>query len=529
MKLRAKQIIQRYSRAFSKKGNWDNRYEEVFKYIMPERDNFYHDNNPKKNYSQGESKRPHLYTSTGEQAGDVFVNRIQSILTPIGKDWVGLQVSSNFPDSDERNRELDAMADLINSHKSASNFDAVISEFYYDLIAGTACLLVTEGTYNNPLNFKVIPINELCIDEGVDGKVDYVWRKFSLSREVAKYQWAELNDMEVSEEDREKEKEITLLECTYKDYEKDIYFYVVIDVEKEKIIVEREYKTNPFIVLRWTKCSGEVYGRGLGMKALNDVKSLNKITEYSLRALAFSIPTLLAQQDASFDADDFDLTPGALNVVPSTATSNPSVMPLQINPSHDITAYNVDLLKQEIKKTMLDNQVPPDANVRTATEIIQRVQDHNINISSVFGRLIMEFLVPIIKRMIEVLKSFKYIREDFEVEMIDGYSMKIKIQTPLATQQSQGEVMNIVNAASMLASFDPTGQVLGKVMKLDTLLPYLLETMGVPNRFINSDEEIKQIEEAVQKANREREIQQIQDDVASETAKAQGKEDAKQV
>lgn len=520
MKYNANQLLDKYTKAKGYKGVWDTKYDEVFDLTMPDRNNFYNNNNPKHNPSQAEDKRPNLYTSTGEQAADRFVNRIQSLLTPIGANWIGLEAAAESENSDAINEQLDRISLIANTFKAGSNFDANISEFYYDLVAGTACLLVMEGDEKNPLNFKPIPINEIVIEEGVDGEVANVYRCFSMRKEIVKHQWVELNDMEIGDNSHDKEKTMELVECTYKDYDTGIFHYKVIDKKEKKFLVEREYRTNPFVVLRWSKCPGEIYGRGLGWKVKNDLKTLNLAVEYSLRALAFSIPTLLAQQDATVDYDDFLFEPGAINPVPSTANNNPSVTPLQMPLNVDIQQYNIDNLKMEIKKNMLDNTLPPDASApRTATEIAQRAQELNVDITSVFGRLISDFLMPCVKRIIDILQKYGYVSEEFDLSQIDGLGFKIKINTSLAKQQTQGEVMGILNAVSMIAQFDPSGQVMQQGLKLNELLAYTLDQMGVPNRFINSPEEMKVIAQQMAKAMREQQEQALQDEVAVEGAK----------
>jgi hypothetical protein len=520
MKYNATQLLSKYDKAKSNKNIWDNKYDEIFDLTMPDRNNFYNNNNPRYNPAQGEDKRPTLYTSTGEQSADRFVNRIQSLLTPIGANWIGLEAAAESEDADAINEQLDKISLIANTFKAGSNFDANIAEFYYDLVAGTACLLVIEGDEGNPLNFKPIPINEIVIEEGVDGEVANVYRCFSMRKEIVKYQWVELNNMELADNPHDKEKTMELVECTYKDYETGIYHYKVIDKKEKKYLVEREYKTNPFIVLRWSKCAGEVYGRGLGWKVKNDLKTLNLAVEYSLRALAFSIPTLLAQQDASVDYDDFLLEPGAINPVPSTANNNPSVVPLQMPLNADIQQYNIDTLKMDIKKNMLDNTLPPDAAApRTATEIAQRAQELNVDITSVFGRLISDFLRPCVKRIIDILQKFGYISQEFDVDQIDGLGFKIKINTPLAKQQTQGEVMGILNAVSMMMQFDPTGQTIQQGVKMAELLSYTLDQMGVPNRFINSPEEMQAVAKQMAESMRAQQEQAMQDEVAMEGAK----------
>jgi len=520
MKYNAIQILSKFDKCKSNKSTWDDKYREIFELVMPDRDNFYET-------SPAEDKRINLYTSTGEQSADRFVNRIQSLLTPIGSNWIGLETASQGENADEQNEELDKISEIANVFKDSSNFDAVIPEMYYDLFAGTACLLILDGGERNPLNFKPIPINEFCIEEGVDGEVANVYREFSMRRELVQFQWVELEGKEQPSE-QGKDEMVELIECTYKDYDTGLYQYRVIDRKEKRAIVEREYKTNPFVVIRWSKCAGEVYGRGLGWKVKHDLQTLNLATDYALKSAQFSIPTFLAQQDATIDYDDFLLEPGAINPVPSTANNNPSIVPLQMPLNADIQQFNIDTLKMEIKKSTLDNTLPPEAGPpKTATEIASRMQELNIDITSVFGRLISDFQRPVVKRIIDILQKYGYISPDFNIDNIDGFGFKIKINTPLAKQQTQGEVQSIINAVSVMAQFDPSGQIVTQTLKLDELLSYTMDQMGVPNRFINSPKEIEQNRIQQAKAQNAAKEQAMEDEVAMDNAKEQGKADAK--
>lgn len=521
MKYNAVHLLQKFEKSKGHKHTWDDKYREIFDLVMPDRDNFYET-------SPADDKRIGLYTSTGEQSADRFVNRIQSLLTPIGANWIGLEAATQSENAEETNTELDKISEIANTFKDASNFDAIISEFYYDLVAGTACLLVLDGGERNPLNFKPIPINEFSIEEGVDGEVANVYREFSIRRELLQYQWVELENSEFKSSEHDLDPMIELVECTYKDYETGKFEYRVIDKKENRFLVQRQYNTNPFIVLRWSKCAGEIYGRGLGWKVKHDLKTLNLATDYALKSVQFSVPTFLAQQDATIDYDDFLLEPGAINPVPSTANNNPSIVPLQMPLNADIQQFNIDTLKMEVKKTMLDNTLPPEAGPpKTATEIASRMQELNIDITSVFGRLISDFQRPVVKRIIDILQKYGYISEDFDIGNIDGFGFKIKINTPLAKQQTQGEVQAIIGAVSAMAQLDPTGQIIGQTLKLDELLSYTMDQMGVPNRFINSPKEIEAKRTEMAKAQAQAEANAVQTDVAASNAKEQGKADAK--
>lgn len=487
MKKTAEQIIQSFDGTLAEKRKWEYLYKDVYKYMMPSREF---------DKTTGFDAHEEIYSSVGEQSADKFVQRVQSILTPVGMDWInfeaGYMIDKQVEDTTPINKELAKVAEICNIMKNTSNFDTVATEFYYDLIAGTSCLLVLEGTKNSPLRFVAVPMKEFSIEEGIFGEVGAVYRAFKIKRSLVKKQWRDAR-FEVDDDDVKGSpcETIDLIESCYVDYDYDLWHYTVIERATQKIIVDRTYKSNPFIILRWTKCAGEVYGRGLGLKSIKDVKTLNLITEYSLRALAFTIPVFLAQQDAAYSPEDFTLKPGAINMVPSTSTANPSITQLGVNVTHDITAYATEKMTMDIKKNMMDTTLPDDPKRGlTATEIEERARELQGNLNNSFGRILNEFMYPLAKRIIEVLQSFGYIDRSLDVRSFNGFGYKIVITTALANQQSQTEIAQIVNALQLLFSFDPSGQLGNKVVDIEGLTPYLMEKMGVNKKFLRSKDEI---------------------------------------
>ena len=499
MKKTAAQILLSYDSTQAEKHKWECLYKDVFEYMMPSRDY---------DHSTGFDAHERIFSSVGEQSADKFVQRIQSIVTPVGMDWInfeaGYLMDKQVEDTTPINRELAKVAEICNIMKNTSNFDVVATEFYYDLVAGTACLLVLEGTADNPLRFVAIPIKELSLEEGIFGEIGAVYRCFKLKRSLVKKQWRDAKLDEVSENDmlNKPDETIDLIESCYIDYDENVWRYTVIERAEKKIIVDRTYKANPFIVLRWTKCAGETYGRGLGLKTIKDVKTLNLITEYSLRALAFTIPVFLAQQDAAYSPDDFVLEPGAINIVPSTSSANPSIVQLGVNVTHDITAYATEKMTMDIKKNMMDNTLPNDPKRGlTATEIEERARELQGSLNNSFGRILNEFMYPLIKRIMEVLQSFGYVGNELDVRQFNGFGYKIVVTTALANQQSQTEVSQIVNAMQLLFQFDPEGQFAGKVIDLEAVAPYLMEKMGMNKKFLRGKEEIIAMQQQAAQAN----------------------------
>lgn len=524
MKYDSKQLVKKYENANTIKSTWDTQYRSVFEYCMPARDGYQKAQGSEKIDPNFQDRRANLYSSTGEQCANEFVNTMQEVLCPPQAKWIDLEAGYKFKEEDRKevNKELSKLADVANEYKNCSNFDMAFSEFCYDVFAGTGCLSVLAGTPYNSLQFRAIPLREYCIEEGGNGEVVAVYRKYAMTKEQIGSQWRELSKKNWTKED--KEKDIELLECTYYDYDSDEWIYEVINFSAQETLVNKRFKTSPFIVLRWNKCAGEPYGRGVGLTALNDIKTLNLIKEYSLRNLAFNIPPLLVKEDAMLDVEGLELTPFSLNVVPDTQNS---IVPLQINTNQNVEQFKVQELQMDIKRATYANTLPNEGNRQlTATEVNARAIELRKNLNGVFGRILSEFQIPLVRRIIDVLISIKKISDQFEVRNINGFIYRVKINSPISRQLKAQEAQSIATSAQMLIALDPSGQALMSILKVPEAASYMLELLGVPGKFINQPEEIKAEQQKMAESQAIAQQNAIKMDVEAENAKAMGKAQA---
>lgn len=519
------EIVKKYGQASAVKATWDAIYRQVFEYCMPSRDGF---SKPTTNNRQSEDytdpDRENQYSSLGEQCADEFVNTMQELLCPPQGNWISLEAGTKFEVQKRKtvNKELAKVCEIANEHKNNSTFDVAFSEFCYDLFAGTACMLLLPDTALNPISYQAIALKEYCIVEGRNGEVRGVFRSFSMKKELAKYQWPELKSMKLGKTDQEKD--MNFIECTWYDYDTQIFFYSVVDKEKQTILVERKYKTNPFIVLRWNKAAGEAYGRGPGIKILNDLKTLNLVKEYSLRNFAFNIPPLLVEADAAIDTDAFNLTPFALNVVPNVD----GVKPLTLSANYDIESYKISDLTQDIKRGAYCSSLPNEKiGEMTATEANMRKADLRRGMNSVYGRIISEFQIPLVRRMFNILIDTKYVRAQFDVGKIDGLMFKVKVNTPLAKQLGLNDAQSIIGAVSLISNLDPSGVLLKSMLDTNPMAAYLLGLLGVPDKFIKEPEDATAEQEAIMDSTARSQQAAVQQDVDAQVAIAEGKEQAK--
>jgi len=79
-----------------------------------------------------------------------------------------------------------------------------------------------------------------------------------------------------------------LIEATVFDPKRGDFCYHVIHKESKQELVYRRLKTSPWVVSRYMKVAGEIYGRGPLITALPDIKTLNKVKELVLKECIFS-------------------------------------------------------------------------------------------------------------------------------------------------------------------------------------------------------------------------------------------------
>lgn len=519
MKKTTEEIIKRYGIAQEEHSRFKSIYEDVFTYGMPGRYQ-----NIKDVDVNGQKNRELIFSSVFEQSCDEFVQRFQSLVCPVNSDWVDFEAGYMYDKDNnnvsEVNKELSKVANILNVYKSTSNYDTAFTEASYDLIAGTACLCLLEGTPDNPFAFSVIPFVDLAMEEGIDGQIEAYYRKLKIKNHLVEQQW---QGAKYTFEKGKEEDMAELLECTYYDYDIKRWRYVVIDKVQKTFVVERVYKCSPFIDLRWTKCAGETYGRGPGLKVIADVKTLNKIKEYSLRALSFSVPTFTCTMDEGYDPKKFMLQPGAINPVPSNLTTNPTIRQLDVNPMPELGNYNAQQLEMDIKRAMFASTIPNDPNPKmTATEVAQRVSELDNSLNNGFGRLL-SFLYRLSRRMIEVCQKFGFISPELDVLAFNGYGFKVKVNTQLANQQTKKEVSDILQSMQVMAQFDPEMRFASKVINMQELIPYIMDKMGVPNKFIRSADEIRALEEQEAMAMQQAQQNAVAMDVEASNAKEMGK------
>jgi len=257
-------------------------------------------------------------------------------------------------------------------------------------------------------------------------------------------------------------------------------------------------KSSPWIVARYMKVSGEVYGRGPLVTAIPDIKTLNKTLELLLKNASLSIAGVYtAADDGVLNPQAIRIAPGA--IIPVARNGGPQGESLRMLPrsgDFNVSQIIINDLRMNVKKILLDDTLPPDnMSARSATEIAERMKELAQNLGSAFGRLITETMVPLVGRILYVMDERGLIEMPLRV---NGLEVKVTPVSPIAQAQNMGDIEKIMQWVQMSTALGPEGQM---AVKTGSIADYVADKLGVPAELRTTPAERQQImEQAMQAA-----------------------------
>ncbi len=501
------EIKKRYRIAEADKEQWRSIYEEAYEYCLPMRnmyDGYYEGN------AVGQDKMKRIFDSTAIHSTSRFANRIQSALFPPQRSWCRLTTGTDIPPERmiEVQQILDDYTEKMFNVMNQSGFDLAMGEFLLDLAIGTSVMLIQAGDEMTPIRYTAVPSYQICFEEGANGTVSTVYRKMKRPFDVIikEFPDATIPD-ELAVKYRENpNKKVELLEATY---EKDGFiYYCVSTMEGDNKLVSRTLKGMPFVISRYMVASNEKMGRGVALMALPDIKTLNKVTELTLKNASISIGGVFtAVDDGVLNPQTISIQAGSVIGVSSNGGARgASLAPLPRSGDANMSQTLTNDLRANIKRMMLDDEIAPEnMSARTAIEIQHKISSLSENMGASFGRLISETMTPIVRRTLELMDELGIIELPLK---IDGLQVKIVPISPLAMASNKDKVNDVLTFLQMTQQMGVVG---GSLLKMDAVGDYIADHLGIPSSLRTTPEERQQImQQTMELAQQQMEQQQGQ-------------------
>ena len=479
-------ILNKYKEAHNLRENFVPKFEECYEYTLPQRESFYFE-------SPANNRADKIYDETAVVGVQEFASRLQSGMIPAFAKWFSLKSGTDVEDDELMavDEQLEQVTDYVFQVINNSNFNQESHEAFLDLAIGTACLLVTEGDETQPIKFNAVPLPQMLLLSGPDGKIDWIFRlrNIPIHQLQILYPKAKLDDEIIHMMARDPNKKCEIIEATYKHYGEDeeTWHYCVLMKKMKKVIYEEEFKGqggNPWLVFRWSKASGEVYGRGPVFNGISAIKTCNLVIEMILENAQMAISGVWQiSDDGTVNPDTINLVPGS--VIP-VAPNSDGLQPLQMAGNFNVADLVLQDMRHNIKKALYNEMLgrPMAKTPMSAREVAERQADLQRQIGAAYGRLQAEFIQPLIKRVVYLLKK----QGRIQLPVIDGREIRVKPESPLSKAQQQQDVLNVDSFLELvMMRFGP--QMLNMVVKSEVAAEYLAKKLGVPLEILREPEE----------------------------------------
>ena len=498
-------IKKRCANLESVRATWEDHWQEILDYVMPRKADVTFVR------SKGEKRTEVLYDSTAITANNLLAASLQGTLTSASLPWFHLKLRDT-----ETNQNRDVQLWLEDSAKrmyeifNESNFNTEVHELYLDLVSiGTGAIFVEEGSKGfdkEGIHFNCLHIAEYFIQENINGKVDTLYRKYKLTARQAIQEFGEENVGEkILESVKEKpDKEFNFIHAVEptEDYERAVgksntklpVHSCHVCTEDKMVVRTGGYNEFPYLVPRWSKATGEIFGRSPSYNALPDIKTLNKAVEIGLKAWAKAIdPPLLVQDDGVIGR--VRMTPAGITVV----RHDGAIKPLQIGSNWQITDMKENQLRTSIRQAYYSDQLQlQDGPQMTATEVQVRYELMQRLLGPTLGRFQSEFLNPLIERTFGIMLRAGALLP--EPEVIQGQKIDVEYVGPLARSQRMEEsvaIDRLYELAMNVVQVDPS--IMDNINH-DEAIRLRGDLLGVPKIILRARDEVEELREQRQQA-----------------------------
>ena len=479
---------------------WSNLLDDAYDYFLPQRNIFDEE-------GRGQDKMDKIFDSTAIEAIQQGASKLQESIAPIWSTWAKFDVGEEILELIKQNPNVSVSAEDIRRNLESinrkvfdvinrSNFATQFYEFGLEILIGTGTLQIDEvDDPDMPVVFHAIPQKGIGFEEGPNGDVETHWRRHKVCARNLDRLWKGFVVPESIRDQVKNDPESKVEVCQGLIYEpKQKKYHGVVWVKGEDMIswYEDFGKSSPFVTGRYTKVAGEVRGRGPALQVLPDVKSLNKVKEFSLQKAAIDLAGMwTATDDGVVNPYNITVAPGVVIPVGSNNSANPSLMRMDTNSNLQLAEFQINELQQSIKRALFNDLRDPNGPVRSATEVAIEAREIAKRIGSAYGRLQTEVLVKILKRVVFILAR----RGEIQPINIDGKEVEIKFTSPLATAQDMEDLMAVQQAIefTMATAGEAQAQM---CFKLEDIGTWAAKKTGMDASLVRTEAEKKKVIEA---------------------------------
>lgn len=496
MKAIVDHVIKRADQLASFRSPWENLWQDCTDYVNPRRGDF-----ATQQFRGSRNRFDKVFDSTAPLANEHLAAGLHGHLTNATERWFGLRVPGVFPTQATRDYIQNVISVMFDDafNSSATNFTTAIHELYLDLGSYGTGVFYIEDRLGKPIQFRTFHLADCYISENADGIVDVLYRKYKLqARQLLQLYKSSLPSKVIDQAMKQPLQEFTVIHATEPNEEyvpsskrsadlpiKSCY----VLVEEKLLLEEGGFQEFPYMVPRWSKTAGEVYGRSPAMMCLPDIKMVNEMMKTTIRAAQKATDPPLMVPDDGFMLP-LRTIPGGLNYYRSG--TNDRIEPLMSGARPDIGLEFIDSRREHIKRTFhVDWLQLQEGPQMTATEVLQRQEEKMRLMGPMVGRLQTEFLGPLIDRVFNIFSRRNLLPQP--PSDLEGINLAIDYVSPVARAQ---KAQTIFNFSRFLEQMMPLANIKPEMfdnLDADATLRWAHATLDAPTETLVSPDEVEQV------------------------------------
>lgn len=436
--------------------NAENQWDELTKYLLTAQSGIFSVDTQTK----GERKTRDIYDNTGIQSASDLASTFHSTLTNPATRWSNIEFDDPvLQDDDDARTWLESSRDKMHKALNQSNFDVEVASNYLLFTAlGTMSLqhealpLKRDGSFGG-FFFKAWHLSNIAYEENQWGKVDTIYRKFKFTKKQVHERWKDNVPKKIAEsKDWSEEFDfihvirpregVGVIEDLIVPIDQMPFESLYIYKDQNEVVERGGYMEFPNHVTRWSLTPGEKYGRGPGHIAIPDVRTLNKMVELGLTAIARGIaPPIFTERRNILSS--LALKPNGL----TTVANIDKIKEFTTQARSDLYSFTKEDYKNSIRQAFFLDKLllPPREEVgeMTAFEIARRIEQTQRVLGPTFGRLNQDFLQPFVIRNFRMMLRAGAFDEPPRIVQERGLNIEIKFVNALARSQQIEEVTAI--------------------------------------------------------------------------------------
>lgn len=450
-----------YDSLWGKASNWRNLYQDAADLEFPRENQINTMREP------GREVGTDIIDPTGVMASIEMASGLSVNLFPSGQKFYNvLMQDKSLNDIDEVKRALGRITEISHEARISSNFMLQANETLRALSVFGTGNMFSEYIPGVGLNYRDYDVASYVFTENELGRVDGMYIEFPFTARQAFMKWGdkagETVIKKIADPKTENDTLLFIWIVRPRDRKNQIgnlavnmpFESLFISRPDREIVEESGFEEFPFQTPRWTKSSGEKWGRGQGTFALGTVRTLQQ----ERRGLTDSAE--LHNNPPKEVLDNFEgvvrVKAGDLNFVAQLGTI--AAVQQQALGNYTITKDIIEMDRDEVKKLFFNDVFVQLRDLkgdrRTTLEIRARLAEGLQRLGPPIGRLQEEWLTPLVERDIRLLERNGVLGElppqmqgqKFKIEYVGRLALELK------SAQSVGWVQWVAEGAEIEAA-----------------------------------------------------------------------------